>query len=213
MLFLEHITFNSKDGLSFKDKMGRNLSLNQALIKAFNRLLSYVVDLDLYLLTLVGYIPIHSVRVALYILDGVRVGKKSHLHMGIEFFNPSGVSIGEGTVIGKNAFLDGRDKLKIGQYVDIASDVLIYNSEHDINSEDFRVIKAPVTIGDYVFVGPRVIILPGVTIGEGAVIAAGAVVTKDVSAYAIVGGVPAKVIGERQAKNLHYKLGRSRLFQ
>ena len=68
-------------------------------------------------------------------------------------------------------------------------------------------------IGDYVFIGPRVIILPGVRIGKGAIVGAGAVVTKDVSDFAIVGGIPAEVIGERKTKDLHYKLGRARWFQ
>ncbi|KKQ96441.1 MAG: Acetyltransferase, partial [Candidatus Woesebacteria bacterium GW2011_GWA1_39_12] len=70
-----------------------------------------------------------------------------------------------------------------------------------------------VEIKDYVFIGPRAIILPGVSIGRGAVVAAGAVVTKNVPDFAIVGGVPAKVIGERKNKNLNYRLGRARLFQ
>ena len=55
--------------------------------------------------------------------------------------------------------------------------------------------------------------MPGVTIGRGAVVAGGAVVTKDVPDFAIVGGVPAKVIGERNNKNPNYRLGRARLFQ
>lgn len=55
----------------------------------------------------------------------------------------------------------------------------------------------PVVIGNDVWIGANVIILPGVHIGDGAVIAAGAVVTKDVNDYAIVGGVPAKVIRYR----------------
>ena len=109
--------------------------------------------------------------------------------------------------------MDGRDKLTIGNHVDIASSVMIYNSEHNIESGDFMAVDGPVKIGDYVFVGPRAIILPGVTIGKGAVVAAGAVVTKDVPEYAIVGGVPAKIIGERKNKDLNYKLGRARLFQ
>lgn len=90
---------------------------------------------------------------------------------------------------------------------------MIYSSEHDINAEDFHATLAPVKIGDYVFIGPRSIILAGVTIGDGAIVGAGAVVTKDVEPYTIVGGVPAKVIGERNLKNPHYKLGRFKLFQ
>jgi maltose O-acetyltransferase len=90
---------------------------------------------------------------------------------------------------------------------------MIYSQEHNLSSVDFAASSAPVAIGNYVFIGPRAIILPGVTIGDGAVVAAGAVVTKDVGAYKIVGGVPAKEIGERKAKDLHYKLGRFKLFQ
>ena len=57
--------------------------------------------------------------------------------------------------------------------------------------------KGPVVIGNNVWIGDKATILPGVSIGDGAVIAANAVVTKDVPPYAIVGGVPAKVIGYR----------------
>jgi len=212
MFYLEHISFG-KNGLEFKDKMGRSLSLSQAFRKIANRLYSYLEDFDLFLVRLAGYIPFYSLRWIVYRLDGVKIGRGSHIHMGTQFFNPSGVEIGMGSIIGQNAFLDGREKLKIGDFVDIASDVMIYNSEHDINSEDFKPVSSPVTILNHVFIGPRAIILPGVTIGKGAVVAAGAVVTKDVPEGMIVGGVPAKVIGERKIKDPKYKLGRARLFQ
>jgi acetyltransferase-like isoleucine patch superfamily enzyme len=212
MLYLEHFYFDS-DGFGFKDKMGRKLSVRAAVGKIFNRFFSYFIDLELFFLRLVGFIPLHSLRILIYKLDGVKIGRKVHIHMGTQFFDPTKVSIGEGTIIGQNAFLDGRDKLTIGKHVDIASDVLIYNSEHDINSEDFRPINGAVEFGDYVFIGPRAIILPGVKIGKGAVVAAGAVVTKDVNEFEIVGGVPAKVIGERKNREPKYVLGRSRLFQ
>lgn len=197
----------------FRDRMGRPLSTDQALEKIVNRFLNWVLDLELLIVTMAGQVPSHFFRLFIYQLAGMKIGRGSRIHIGARFFNPENIRIGEGTIIGDNAFLDGRDKLVIGNHVDIASGVMIYNSEHDINSEDFKAILAPVEIGDYVFLGPRVIILPGVKIGKGVIVAAGAVVTKDILEFKIVGGIPAEMIGERKVKDLHYRLGRARLFQ
>lgn len=212
MLFSENLKF-SRRGLTFTDRMGRSLSLSQAIDKIMNRFFNYILDLELLIVRIAGLLPIYTLRWSVYLSAGVKIGKGSHIHMGAQFFNPRGVKIGQGSIIGQNAFLDGRDKLIIGSHVDIASDVMIYNSEHDINAEDFSAIVAPVEIGDFVFIGPRAIILPGVKIGKGAVVAAGAVVTKDVAEFTVVGGVPAQVIGERKLKDPRYRLGRVRLFQ
>jgi len=197
----------------FKDRMGRRLSNEEAFRKIRVRLCNYWLDFELMLLRWVGHIPIHTFRKAIYKLSGVKLGKYSTLHMWTSFFEPKNISIGDDTIIGDHAFLDGRQKIAIGSHTDIASYVMIYNSEHDLESEEFTAREEPVEIGDYCFIGPRVIILPGVKIGKGAVVAAGAVVTKEVEAFQIVGGVPAKVIGERQNKELNYRLGRARLFQ
>lgn len=216
MLFLENFKIEINNGfptIVMLDKDGQRLNKKTAATKIFNRLFNYLLDVELLILRIVGFIPLHFVRWVAYTAAGVKIGQGTHIHMGTQFFYPVGVEIGKGCVIGQNAFLDGRDRLKIGDYVDIASDVMIYNSEHDINDENFKAISAPVEIGDFCFIGPRAIILPGIKIGKGAVIAAGAVVTKDVADFAIVGGVPAQVISERKLKDLHYKLGRARLFQ
>ncbi len=197
----------------FKDRMGRPLTTTEASGKIVNRLFNWILDFELLLVTWVGLVPIHSFRLMFYKLAGVKIGKGSRIHIGARFFYLGNISIGQGSILGDNIFLDGREKLVIGDHVDIASGVMILNSQHDINSEDFHATVGPVIIEDYVFIGPRAIILPGVKIGKGAVVAAGAVVTKDVSDYAIVGGVPAQVIGERKIRDLHYKLGRARLFQ
>lgn len=196
-----------------KDKNGNNLSCKQALPKIVNRIGNCVLDFELMLLRWVGYIPFHIIRKAIYRLSGIKIGKGSTIHMWANFFEPKNISMGEDTIIGNNAFLDGRASLKIGNHTDIASSVMIYNSEHNINSIDFSAREEKVEIGDYCFIGPRVIILPGVTIGKGAIVGAGAVVTKDVEDFSIVGGVPAQIIGQRNNKNPEYRLGRARLFQ
>lgn len=196
-----------------KDKQGKILSGNELIRKVLNRLFNYFLDFELMMLRWVGHIPSHFIRNMKYRFFGVKIGKGSTLHMWANFFDPRNIEIGEDTIIGDHAFLDGRAKLKIGNHTDIASQVMIYNSEHDLLKEDFSAIVDTVEIGDYVFIGPRVIIMPGVKIGKGAVVAGGAVVTKDVEPFAIVGGVPAKPIGERKNKNPNYKLGRARLFQ
>jgi acetyltransferase-like isoleucine patch superfamily enzyme len=212
MLFLEHLGFGSS-GVVIKDRNGRSLGLTQVISKGIVRLWNYVLDLELLVLRLTGFIPLHTIRWLIYTSAGIKMGRGTHIHMGAQFFYPNGITVGRGTVIGQNVFLDGRDKLVIGDNVDIASDVMIYNSEHDVNSEDFTATSTPVYIEDYVFIGPRAIILPGVKVSKGAVVAAGAVVTKDVPAFSIVGGVPAKEIGTRALKDPKYKLGRVRLFQ
>lgn len=197
----------------FHDRMGNQLAWGQALPKIFRRFIAYFEDFELLWLSRVAWVPSHSFRRFFFRAAGVKIGKKSTIHVGVKFYAPRGVSVGDGTLVGDHAVLDGRAPLKIGDHVDIASQVMIYNFEHDINAEDFKPVGGPVEIGDYVFIGPRAIILPGVKVGTGAVVAAGAVVTKDVPERAIVGGVPAKVIGERDLKDFHYRLGRPRLFQ
>ena len=197
----------------FKDKNGKGLSTGEVLSKILNRIGNMILDFELMTLRWVSHIPSHIFRKCMYRLAGVKIGKGSTVHMWANFFDPSGISIGEDTIIGDHAFLDGRAPLTIGNHTDIASSVMIYNSEHDLESEDFSAKSDSVEVGDYVFIGPRVTILPGVKIGKGAVVAAGAVVTKDVPQFIIVGGVPAKEIGERKNKNPHYILGRARLFQ
>jgi maltose O-acetyltransferase len=143
----------------------------------------------------------------------MKIGSGSTLHMGARFYDTFNIEIGEDSIIGEGAVLDGRDRLVIGNHVDIASEVMIYNAQHDVRSQDFHAVQAPVTIQDYVFIGPRAIVLPGVTIKKGAIVGAGAVVTKDVEGGAIVGGVPAKQIGERGIKDFNYKLGRAAWFR
>lgn len=183
--------------------------------KIINRVKTILLELtNSFLILIVGCcIPIHHVRRFFYRLFGMKIGRGSTIHMFASVYKVGGIVIGNDSIIGEWVVLDGRDKLIIGDHVDIATGVMIYNSEHDINDSEFRAKTSPVEIEDYVFIGPRAIILPGIKVGKGAVVGAGAVVTKDVPPFAIVGGVPAQVIGERKNKSPNYKLGRAAWFR
>lgn len=196
-----------------KDRMGSELTAEQVMAKAANRARNILLELELFFLHCVGWIPSHHVRRFFYRLAGMKIGKGSAIHMGATFYDLSRIVIGEDSIIGERAVLDGREKLIIGNHVAIASEVMIYNAEHDVHSDDFRPVQSPVIIGDYVFIGPRAIILPGVIIKRGAIVAAGAVVTKDVSENQIVGGVPAKPITNRRQTEFRYRVGRARWFR
>lgn len=197
----------------------------------------WLIDFWVFLATLTGLIPSHSLRLFLYrYLFRLKIGKDTSIHWLARFNQPVGIEIGHNTIIGNDSFLDGRlprhwtagswkpwvylrefispqeRPLKIGNNVSIAGEVRIFTMQHDIDDPDFREVGAPVVIDDYVVIGTRVTILPGVHIGRGAVVASGAVVTRDVAPYTVVGGVPAVFIRNRN-KNLKYRLKFARWFQ
>jgi len=160
----------------------------------------------LFLLYLVGRVPWHAFRLFAYRrLFRVRIGSRSTVHWRTRFYAPGGVCIGHNTIIGYDAFLDGRYTLVIGDNVNVGGEVAIFTAQHDPNDPAFGMVGGPVVIEDYVYIGSRATILLNVTIGRGAVVATGAVVTRDVSPFNIVGGVPARKVGERQ-RHLAYTL-------
>lgn len=149
-------------------------------------------------------IPCHPLRRFTCIIIMKRFGRTSGIYRRVDLRTPYRISIGEHTNINRECVLDGRGGLIIGSNVDVAQQVNIWTEQHDYNDSNYKAISAPVIINDYVWLASRATILPGVTIGKGAVVASGAVVTKDVPPFAIVGGVPAKIIGHRNEDAISY---------
>lgn len=135
----------------------------------------------------------------------MNVGKSSYVSMNVRILNlalsKEQITIGDNCMINPGVLLDGRvGKIVIGNNVDIARDVYIYTAQHDPHSDLHSIKSGDVIIEDYAWIASRVTILPNVRLGHGCVIACGAVVTKDVEKLSMVGGIPAKKIGERRSQ-------------
>ncbi len=127
-------------------------------------------------------------------------GRQSSVLMGLEVRKPANIFIGNHVVINRNVLLDGRGgRIVIGNNADIAQETNIWTLGHNVHDDFHGDSGGDVIIEDYVWIASRATILPGVTIGRGAVVAANAVVTKNVPSMAIVGGIPARVIGKRKS--------------
>lgn len=132
------------------------------------------------------------------------MGKNVNIEHGASF--TEWVSIGDFSGIGINCELNAMNggEIRIGRYVMMGPDCVIYTRNHRCDRTDIPMQQQgyekpeAVVIEDDVWIGKRVIILPGVHIGEGSIVGAGAVVTKDVPPYAVVGGCPARIIKMRK---------------
>jgi maltose O-acetyltransferase len=123
-------------------------------------------------------------------------GQDVMLYPGVTFIAPETIHIGNHTHIGERAHIRGGGEVRIGEWGQIANNVIIASGNHIMDGGLYcgNVEFADVSIGDNVWIASNAIILGGTKIGNNSVIAAGAVVTRDVPDNVVVAGVPAKII-------------------
>lgn len=155
----------------------------------------------------------------------IRLGDKCKIHdaASLDASRGPGIDLGKQVTVNRYAYLQGDnggirlgDRVEINNFsivngtggVDVGDDTLIgpgvrivsyqhqYAAGATIRSQP--TVAAPIRIGRDVWIGANAVILAGITIGDGAVVGAGAVVTRDVADNAIVVGVPARPMKERQ---------------
>lgn len=111
------------------------------------------------------------------------------------------VTFGKNVFINHSVVLSASGGIEFKDGVMLAPCVRIATINHDLNERHTKYVYGKVTIGKNAWIGMNVTICPGVTIGDYAVVGAGSVVTKDVPDYAVVAGVPAKIIKYQDKEN------------
>jgi len=144
-----------------------------------------------------GVLIFHPENVEIY--DDVYVGHQTIL----KAYYKNRMIIGPRTWIGQQCFFHSAGGITIGERVGIGPGVKLLTSAHsgipiDVPIMDTEIAFAPIDIRAGADLGVGAIILPGVTIGTGVQVGAGAVVTTSVPDYAVVAGVPARVMRDRR---------------
>lgn len=131
-----------------------------------------------------------------------RMGEGSHVSTQVSIISPENVFLDERVGVANRVILDGRGGISIGKDSIIGFESIILSCTHKSSSRDIPIrdqgmYQKKISIGEDVWIGARALIMPGVKIGQGAIIGANAVVSRDVEPYAIMGGVPARLIKYR----------------
>ena len=128
-----------------------------------------------------------------------RCGARFNAEQEVQFNFGQNIEVGDDVFINRNAFLDSKGGIEIGNSVGLGERVMIFTHSYSESVHSERTY-APVVIGDFVKVYSEAMILPGVTLGEQSIVAAKSMVTKDVEPNTVVAGVPAKPVRDRRSE-------------
>lgn len=183
-------------------KLYRYIILLHKLLTTFIFRLKYFLFIDISYKSFIGSrvyikpIMIKDKRISITMKEGAYIKSDVIIQGSGEFI------LGRKSYISSYSVLGINEKVIIGDNVMIADNFSLRDTDHKFDRLDMPmnlqgITTAPIIIEDNVWIGHGVTITKGITVGTGSIVAAGSVVTKDIPPYAIVGGIPAKVIKYR----------------
>lgn len=167
--------------------------MHYALVVTAEMLMKLVFSLPRY--KLLNYIKSLFLRK----VYGANIGRRVVFYQGVWIFTGRNLHLGNDVDLAADVLITTDGGVSIGDRSLVGYRSCILSSNHEIPPKPAKIFgaghsMASVVIGPDVWIGANCTILPGVSIGEGSVVAAGSVVTKDVGAFQIVAGVPAKLL-------------------
>jgi len=133
-------------------------------------------------------------------LFGAKIGNEVCIYNSAEIYMPWNFEIGDQSSVGEHAYIYNLGRITIGNRTTISQRAHLCAGTHDFTDPALPLLKPPIIVKDQAWVCADAFVGPGVTVGEGAIVGARAVVIKDVEAWDIVAGNPARVVRKRIMK-------------
>jgi putative colanic acid biosynthesis acetyltransferase WcaF len=141
---------------------------------------------------------LHAWRALLLRCFGARLGRGCRIYPRARIWAPWNLRCADVVAVADDADIYNAWPVSLGSHSIVSQQAFLCSASHDVDDPRFPMIGAAIEIGAHAWVCSRAIVLPGVRVGEGAVLAAGAVATRDMNAWSIWGGSPAKRLRERK---------------
>jgi len=129
---------------------------------------------------------------------GARLGRNCHIYPKCRIWAPWNLRCGDGAAIADEVVVYNPADVSLGVHAIVSQQAYLCTATHDYDNSDFPMISAPISLEDFAWVCARASVLPGVTLREGAVLGLAAVATRDLDAWYVYAGNPAKRVKERR---------------
>lgn len=142
--------------------------------------------------------PLHGWRRGLLRAFGARIGRGVAIYPSVEITQPWRLEIGDESAVGPGVVLYSLAEIRLGARVTVSQRAHLCAASRDHRRRDFRLERRPIRIGDDAWIAAEAFVGPGVSVGRGAVVAARAVAVRDVEAWVVVAGNPARPVSRRE---------------
>jgi putative colanic acid biosynthesis acetyltransferase WcaF len=146
--------------------------------------------------------PMHAWRAMVLRAFGATLGPNCHIYPGASIWAPWNLHGEDAVAIASGAVIYNPEPVHLGSHCVVSQDAYLCGASHDTEDPAFPMVSQPISVGAYAWICARATVCPGVTVGEGAVLALGGVATRDLQAWTVYGGVPARPLRQRRCHSM-----------
>lgn len=144
--------------------------------------------------------PFHAWRALVLRAFGATLGSNCHIYPAARIWAPWNLTCEDAVGIADGVVVYNPAPIRLASHAVVSQDAYLCGATHDVDDPDFPMTSASITIGRYAWVCARAVVCAGVSVGEGAVLGLASVATRDLEAWTIYGGLPARAIRKRKRR-------------